>query len=268
MNLTDLFRALGLNTPRWQWRAMRWEKAIRQLSRGKLPGNGGLKVARTLIAVNLILFSLMALHGIFAGVGFSSLFSPPTQLLLVWGGQFWTTVIEHGQWWRCLTYAFTHGGIIHLAFNMLVLFQVGPLVESEIGSLRFLVLYTLAALTGSLADYIWHPFVPVVGASSAIFGLIGFAVVYYHRLGDPASLERRNFMFQWAAFAFIFGLVVGADNAGHLGGILGGAAFGFVLPTRGLYRSGSNRLFQILGGGCLLAMALSLLSMLWWIVTS
>ncbi len=152
-----------------------------------------------------------------------------------------------GQWWRCLTYAFTHGGIIHLAFNMVVLYQVGPLVEFEIGKARFLFLYVFTALTATVAGWFWHPLVPVVGASGALFGLIGFAAAFYHRMGDPVAIHRRNFMLQWAAYAFIFGLLVGADNAGHLGGAVGGIILGLILPIRGALLRRTDPLFNLLG---------------------
>ncbi len=148
-----------------------------------------------------------------------------------------------GQWWRCITYAYTHGGIIHIGFNMLVLYQVGPLIESELGAARYLVLYTLTALTATGLGYLWHPMVPVVGASGSLFGLIGFAVAWYHRMG-PSGHHIRNFMFRWAAFAFIFGLVVGADNAGHLGGGLGGALLGLVHAPRGPRPAGAGAALQ------------------------
>ena len=131
------------------------------------------------------------------------LFSPDTELLVHVGGQFWPLVEFGGQWWRCLTYAYTHGGLIHLAFNMMVLYQVGPTIEAEIGSLRFVTLYTITALTATVAGLLWHPMVPVVGASGALFGLIGFAISYYHRVGGPNAHHLRDFMLRWAAFAFV-----------------------------------------------------------------
>lgn len=251
MDLTEIFRALGLTSPRWQWRAMRWERALRQLRRGELPSTS-LQVSRTLIIANLVFFVLMIAQGLFAGQGLTPLLSPDGYLLIHAGGQYWPLVLGEGEWWRCISYAFTHGGLIHLGFNMVVLYQVGPLVESELGPARFLTLYTLCALTGSYADYLWHPLVPVVGASSAIFGLIGFAAVHYHRLGDPGSIQRRNFMLQWAVFAFIFGLLVGADNAGHAGGVIGGIIFGLLLPMSWQLRRATNKLFQVMGGVSLL----------------
>ncbi|TYO99879.1 rhomboid protease GluP [Geothermobacter ehrlichii] len=258
MNLTELFRRLGLNTPRWQWRATRWERAMHRFLRGELPASG-IRVSRALIGANIVFFVLMLLQGLLAGLGLRPLFSPDGYLLIHMGAQYWPLVLAENEWWRCLSYAFVHGGVLHLAFNMVVLYQVGPLVESEIGPMRFLTLYTLAALTGSLADYFWHPMAPVVGSSSALFGLIGFAVIHYHRLGDNLSLQRRNFMLQWAVFAFVFGLLVGADNAGHLGGAAGGVLFGLLLPKSWQLRKATDKVFRLLGGLSLLLLAGSLL---------
>jgi rhomboid protease GluP len=148
-----------------------------------------------------------------------------------------------------------HGGILHLVFNMVVLYQVGPLIEAEVGRSRFLILYTFTALTATLADLLWHPNVPVVGASGALFGLIGFAIAWYHRLGGFQALELRNFMLKWAAFAFVFGLLVGADNAAHLGGALGGAAIGFILPNNSWTRRKTDKLCIVLAWGCALLIA-------------
>ena len=87
--------------------------------------------------------------------------------------------------------------------------------------------------------------------------MIGFAIVYYHRVGGPAAHQLRNFMLRWAAFAFVFGLVVGADNAGHLGGALGGAALGAILPLGIRGRMTMKPLFNTLGGLCIAATAVS-----------
>lgn len=207
----------------------------------------GRSLVQILIYTNLALFTLMVLHGTILGLGMQVMFRPPTNLLVYWGGQFWPLALEGGQWWRCLTYAFTHGGLIHLGFNMMVLYQVGPLLESEIGWNRFLSVYTVTALVATLAGLFWHPQVVTVGASGAIFGLIGFSVSYYHRIGGHIGLQRRNFMFQWAVLAFIFGVIIGADNAAHLGGLLSGAAIGWWMPVsiRGMRRT--DPLFRMAG---------------------
>jgi len=265
VNTKRLFDFFGLNGTRWQWKMMLWERKLRTVFRAPVQA-GGISLSHVLLALNLLFFIAMVVQGLFAGLGpLATIFAPDPYLLLHAGGQLWPLVISEGEWWRCVTYAFTHGGIIHLAFNMIVLFQVGPLVEFEIGRSRFLFLYVFTALTATYADYLWHPGVPVVGASGALFGLIGFAAAWYHRLGGFQAHELRNFMLRWAAFAFIFGLLVGADNAAHLGGALGGALVGFILPTNSWTRRKTDQLFLVLGilAGAAVAIALLMLTLSW-----
>ena len=219
----------------------------------------GHSLVQILIFTNLILFTLMVLHGTIMGLGTSVIFSPSVRLLQAWGAQLWPAVFQLGDWWRCLSYAYTHGGLIHLGFNMVVLYQVGPMLESELGWQRFFSIYTFSALIATLAGLLWHPNVTVVGASGAIFGLIGFSVSYYHRVGGTLGIQRRNFMFQWAVMALIFGLVIGADNAAHLGGALSGAALGWVIPTTVRGQRKTDPLFQILAWAFVVLTALSLL---------
>ena len=190
----------------------------------------GSSLVHILIYANLILFTLMVLHGTILGMGMSAIMHPSPRLLVHWGAQYWPLVLDNGEWWRCITYAFTHGGLIHVGFNMVVLYQVGPLLESELGWTRLFTVYTATALIATLAGLLWHPGTIVVGASGAIFGLIGFSVSYYHRIGGYIGIQRRNLMFQWAMMAFIFGFIIGADNAAHLGGTLSGAALGWIMP--------------------------------------
>jgi rhomboid protease GluP len=246
----------AFNSTHWRWRLMRWERNFKDLLRGR-PTGDGLSLTRLLIGANLLLFAAMIAQGVAAGMGLRPLLNPDPYLLLHSGAQYWPLVLHEGQWWRCITYAFAHGGIIHLGFNMLVLYQVGPLIETELGAARYLVLYTLTALTGTLAGYWWHPMAPVVGASGALFGLIGFAVTWYHRMGPPGQ-HIRNFMFRWAAFAFVFGLLVGADNAGHLGGAAGGALLGLVLPAGVRGQRAAAPFFNFMALLCLAAILASL----------
>jgi len=248
-----------MNGVRWQWRIMRWERSLKGWFRGR-PATGATEISLTkiIIFINLLLFSLMVVQGSILGLGMRVLLAPPTPLLIHWGGQLWPLVLQQGEWWRCLTYAFTHAGIIHIGFNMVVLYQVGPLIESELGKSRFIVLYTLTALTATGLGLLWHPMVPVVGASGSLFGLIGFAVTYYHRLGRPGEYIR-NFMFRWAVYAFVFGLLVGADNAGHLGGALGGAVLGLITPLRYRRKDLAAKLFNILALICVAAVVYSLI---------
>jgi len=260
MNWKHIFDSLGLNGTRWQWRIMRWERNWKALLSGE-PLSHDFSLTYILIGVNLFLFVAMMIQGLMAGLGFSILMNPGAELLRFAGGQFWPLTIQAGEWWRCITYAYTHGGLIHLGFNMMVLYQVGPMLEREIGLSRFFTLYTLTALTATGLGYLWHPYVTVIGASGSLFGLIGFSITYFHRMG-PAAKQLRDFMIKWAIFAFIFGLLVGADNAGHLGGALGGAALGALLPLGIRGRQSSARFYSTLGLLCLLATLLSLFILL------
>lgn len=205
---------------------------------------------KILILANLVLFAWMVVRGLIAGRGLGIIMNPDLDLLVYVGAQNWGRVFEHGEWWRCLSYAFTHGGLLHLAFNMVALYQVGLLLEKEAGHAALLVVYVCSALTATLAGYIWHPEAYVVGASGSLFGLIGFAILFYRRLADPQSQAKSKFMLQWAMFAFLFGFAVQADNAGHLGGALGGAAIALLLPPSLLLRPRPPRLLIITAATC------------------
>jgi rhomboid protease GluP len=265
MDWKSFFDRLGMNGTRWQWRMMRWERSLRAILQGS-PSGGNWSATKLLIAVNLVLYGLMVVQGIGSGLGPSTLLNPNGYLLVHNGAQYWPLVLTEGQWWRCVTYAFAHGGLIHLAFNMIVLYQVGPMIEEEIGTVRFVILYVLTALTATFAGFGWQvlyikQWVPVVGASGSLFGLIGFAISYYHRVGGTMAHNYRNFMLRWAAIAFVFGLLVGADNAGHLGGAVGGALFGLVLPIGIRGRQVLRHVFNGLGIFCILLTVVSLLMM-------
>ncbi|MEE4254199.1 MAG: rhomboid family intramembrane serine protease [Desulfuromusa sp.] len=218
----------------------------------------GNSLVQILIYANLILFTLMVLHGTVLGLGMQAILHPSPRLLVHWGAQYWPLVLDSGEWWRCITYAFTHGGLIHLGFNMVVLYQVGPLLESEIGSSRLLTVYIFTALVATLAGLLWHPVTVVVGASGSIFGLIGFSISYYHRVGGGIGIQRRNFMFQWAVMAFIFGFIVGADNAAHLGGAIAGAALGWFMPVSIRNQRKTEKLFKGIAIFCTLITIVSI----------
>ncbi len=150
---------------------------------------------------------------------------------------------------------------------MVALYQVGMLLEKEAGHAALLTVYIFSALTATLAGYLWHPEAYVVGASGALFGLIGFAVVFYRRLGDPHSLAKSKFMLQWALFAFLFGLAVQADNAGHFGGAVGGALAALIFSPRLLLRPDPPGAVRLLAWCCgIVNIAALLMLVRFWIV--
>jgi membrane associated rhomboid family serine protease len=139
----------------------------------------------------------------------------------------WVAGVADGAWWQLITSAFAHVEIWHIGFNMLVLWALGPQVEALLGRGRFLALYLLSALAGSvMVFWLAEPAGSTLGASGATFGLLGALVIIRFRTHREMS--------QLALFAGIFVLisVIGPDSIsweGHLGGVLGGAAAAAVL---------------------------------------
>jgi membrane associated rhomboid family serine protease len=150
-------------------------------------------------------------------------------------------IAADGEWYRLITSAFLHGGLLHIGFNMYVLWILGPVLERAMGSVRFVVLYLVAALGGSVASYATSPPNTLsVGASGAIFGLMAALLVVGHRfrhdVSQVAVLLAVNF-----AIGFIY---PGIDWRAHVGGALTGAAVAAVMA----YAPRSSRvLWQTLG---------------------
>jgi membrane associated rhomboid family serine protease len=127
--------------------------------------------------------------------------------------------VANGEWYRLLTAAFAHGGVLHIGLNMFVLFMFGQVLERLLGPGRFLALYLLSALGGSLASYAFnHPLQGSLGASGAIFGLVGAMVVVQRRL----HYNIRGLL-AYIGILIVFGFVVpGIDWRAHLGGLVTG----------------------------------------------
>jgi len=154
----------------------------------------------------------------------------------------WPVGIAVGnEWWRLLTSAFLHGSFLHIAFNMYVLFALGPTLERVLGHGRFLLLYLLAALGGAVASYAFSDIRTLsVGASGAIFGLMGALVIAGRRLRYDITQ-----VLILLGINVVIGFVQpGVDWRAHLGGLVTGAAVAAVLVLPG--RS-HRRLVQIIG---------------------
>ena len=138
-----------------------------------------------LIVLNVLVFLMMVLQGV-------SIFSPTADSVLRWGADYGPLTL-HGQWWRMVVSTFLHFGLIHLLFNMFVLFSIGLFLESLAGRVPFVVLYLVCGLGGSAASLAWHPSIVSAGASGAIFGLYGALLGFLvrHRGSIPAESLRR-----------------------------------------------------------------------------
>jgi len=148
-------------------------------------------------------------------------------------GQLWNDLllfgpaVNNGDWWRLVTSGFLHAGPIHILFNMYLLWILGNLLEPTFGSGRFAALYFTSLLAGACGALIVNPNSPTVGASGAVFGLMGAAAVELRSRGinpfktDIGLLIVVNLILSFA----ISHISVGGHVGGLIGGVLAGIAF-------------------------------------------
>jgi len=142
--------------------------------------------------------------------------------------------VAAGQLYRLVTVTLLHADYIHLGFNMYALYLIGPLVESIWGSKLFALFYVLTAVAASTASFVFSPG-PAVGASGAIFGLVGVLVAGTRAHHPVLDRRARSIVPQLVPLIFInlaFGFFAGGaiDNSAHIGGLLSGLWLGFVVP--------------------------------------
>ncbi len=225
------------------------EQAVRRIASERVTFHMQAKAATPHVVVyRLILAACILVFLAMIGRGIPLMGSEALQLL-PWGANFGIAVALEGEQWRLFTSMFVHANLLHLAVNMLCLYQVGPLVERLFGNLGFALLYLAAGIGGSLASAWYHPLVVGVGASGAIFGLFGAlgGFLLVHRARIPASVLRSmsSGVGTFVVFNTLFSLASPLiDNAAHLGGLATGFLAGLLLsrpwptpkPTSGLIR--------------------------------
>jgi len=146
--------------------------------------------------------------------------------------------IAQGEFWRLLTPLFLHAGPIHLGVNSYSLYIVGPRVERSFGRWRFLALYFLSGMAGSVASFALGPY-PSVGASGALFGLIGALIpfLYLNRKVLANTSQQIANIFTIIALNLLFGFTAGGiDNWAHIGGLLGGLSVAWLTSPRYMVR--------------------------------
>ncbi len=188
-------------------------------------GESTISLTQVLFGANLAVFLATAYAA-------STVMDFPGDVLL-WGANVGPYTLS-GQWWRLLTYMFLHGGLMHIAFNMWCLWDLGALCESLYGRWTFGAIYLITGIGAGLASVAWNPQVFSVGASGAIFGLAGALIASFY-LGE-FSLPRaalsgtlRSLLF-FAGFNLFFGgLFRGIDNACHFGGLVTGLILGALI---------------------------------------
>ena len=135
--------------------------------------------------------------------------------------------VAAGEWWRLITSGFLHFGLIHIGFNMLILYQLGTMLEPALGRVRFFLLYAAALLGGSFGALLLSPDALTAGASGAVFGLMGAAFLGMRWRGvDPMQSGIGGLLVMNLLLTFV---IPGISVGGHLGGLLAGAAAGAAL---------------------------------------
>jgi membrane associated rhomboid family serine protease len=190
---------------------------VRRVSPGLQAGAAPATYA--LIAINVVAF--LAELGTGTGVGFGA------GGTVIDNAALYGPAVADGEWWRIASAGFLHAGILHIAFNMYVLFILGTLLEPGIGTPRFLGVYFVSLLAGSFGALLLSPDKLTVGASGAIFGVMSAAFIVARHRGVE-QVAGQIALFIGINLLFTFG-VSGISVGGHLGGLVGGALAGLLI---------------------------------------
>jgi membrane associated rhomboid family serine protease len=215
---------------------------------GSLSDNAGY-VTKVLIGLNVAVYVLQQASASFTErFDLIGAFPPPPNVAF--------EGVADGQYYRLLTAAFMHGGLLHIAFNMYALFLFGPPLEAALGRVRFTVLYLVAAVGGSAVSYTFNaPNQPSLGASGAVFGLLGAFFVVNRRLGrDNSGL----LVLVAINLAIAFVPHTNIDWHAHVGGLLTGA-----LTALAFAYAPSSRRTLVQAGGAVVVLLLIVSLIVW-----
>lgn len=179
-------------------------------------------VNKVMIGLNLLAFAATFVFGL---VVFNTWTGPVDIRVLYLLGMKSNADILNGEVWRLLTAMFLHIGPTHLISNLIGLFMLGPILEGHLGHWRFVAIYLIGGLFGSVASYAFSPALSA-GASGAVFALLGATVFYFFRFRQNFGARGRDIL-QSMLVVLVLNLVLGGtvanvDNWGHIGGLLGG----------------------------------------------
>ena len=209
-----------------------------------------------IIGMNAGVFLLEWLAGGMGGL------SADSQVLRAFGAKNNDLINQQQQYWRLVTAIFIHIGFLHFLLNNYALWIIGQEIERLYGSARFVILYLLTGVVGSLASYTFNPGHDSAGASGAIFGLFGvmatFAFRFRKELPERLSTDIRRRILPVIAINLIFGFSMRiVDNAAHIGGLLAGIALALIIPYQRPNERSTANIWRILQIACLAAMLLS-----------
>ncbi|MEY2514916.1 MAG: hypothetical protein QOJ89_2274 [bacterium] len=161
-------------------------------------------------------------------------------------------LVADGEWWRIITSGFLHAGILHIVLNMVFLWFLGTMLEPAIGKLRFGIIYLVSLVGGSFGALLLTPNDSTVGASGAVFGLMGAAILFMRTRGIGV-------MQSGLGLTLILNLVLtfrpGISFGGHLGGLFAGGVLGYLMFEVAERRKVSGNLVYGVSAAMILALA-------------
>jgi membrane associated rhomboid family serine protease len=247
---------VGIRCPEHSGKPQGVQRMTRGIQRASFEGAGA-KVTKTLVAINVAVYVAELVTG--GGVN-------GTGSTIYEKGVLFGPLVDQGEWWRLLTSAFLHYGPVHLLLNMVALYWFGSLLEQRIGAGRYLLLYLVSGLAGSAGALLWFNgfLTPTVGASGAIFGILGAGLV----------LERQHdYVFGGTAlgvivinFVFTFS-IPSISKGGHLGGLVGGIVCALGLTRFGRGHAAYGRL-GLVGIATLVLVGIASIAVAYWRVTT
>lgn len=213
----------------------------------------GISFTKVLLVAIWVMFAVEMLTG-----GRGALSAGPSPLRLIDLGASYPPAIASGQYWRLLTPMFLHAGILHIGLNSWALWLFGTAIEDAFGRARFLLIYFVSGLLASVASYAFGPEAVGIGASGAVFGLLGAFVAHnYRRRHLAAAAANLRAALLIIAINVMLGFsVAGIDNRAHIGGLVAGAAAGFLVEGLGPRRL--RPMIRIAGFAALVAIGVAL----------
>jgi membrane associated rhomboid family serine protease len=244
---------VGIRCPEHSGKARGPTRVTRSVRRASAEGTGAL-VTRALIAVNVGVYLLQLAQGSGINADRGWIFE---------NGALYGPLVDRGDWWRLITAAFLHYGPIHLGMNMLALWWFGGVVEQALGRGRFLLLYLVSGLAGSAGALLAKPDAVTVGASGAVFGMLGALLILEWQAtgsftGQAMTLIAINLAFSFAISNISWG--------GHVGGLVGGLLGTLALARFGRGHAAYGRI-GLVGTASLVAIGVASVVIAYWKVS-
>jgi len=196
------------------------EEDVKKANKVFLPKKPYLTYA--IITINILMYLLLELIGNGSMDNYS----------LIQFGALYSPFVRAGEYYRLVTSAFLHIGLLHLFFNNYVLYVVGTQIENFYGKLKFLIIYLFSAITGALMSMLFTNAISA-GASGAIFGLLGSLVYFGYHYRIYLGSAMRSQIIPLIVFNLLLGfLLVGIDNAAHIGGLIGGVVISIAVGVK------------------------------------